>query len=280
MAYRSILMPIDQGPLCSPRTRFAVRLARDFEAHLSGVASTGLIELPGITSGAAALAEFATLAWDELRNHAENGCAHFKKECHAAGFKNFEAWVSEGDPTATLLHQAHFHDLAVLSQPDPSQPGHAAAQVMVEQMVLFSPRPTLLLPYAGRFDGSCNTVMVAWDDSREAARAVSDAMPLLQRAGKVHVVSWKETGMYQGNSRPAQLDGLCAWLKRHGVTAEAHRETTADRIADAMLSHASDVDADLIVMGAYGHARWAQRVVGGATRGLLGAMTTPVLMSH
>jgi nucleotide-binding universal stress UspA family protein len=280
MAYRSILMPIDQGPLCSPRTRFAVRLARNFEAHLSSVASTGLIELPGITSGAAALAEFATLAWDELRNHAEHACAHFKNECHATGFKNFEAWVSEGDPTATLLHQAHFHDLAVLSQPDPSQPGHAAAQVMVEQMVLFSPRPTLLLPYAGRFDGSCNTVMVAWDDSREAARAVSDAMPLLQRAGKVHVVSWKETGMYQGNSRPAQLDGLCAWLKRHGVTAEAHRETTADRIADAMLSHASDVDADLIVMGAYGHARWAQRVVGGATRGLLGAMTTPVLMSH
>jgi hypothetical protein len=94
MAYRSLLMPIDQGPLCSPRTRFALRLARDFEAQLTGVASTGLIELPGITSGAAALAEFATLAWDELRNHAEHACTHFKKECHAAGFKNFEAWVS------------------------------------------------------------------------------------------------------------------------------------------------------------------------------------------
>jgi hypothetical protein len=161
MAYRSLLMPIDHGPLCTARTRFAVRLARDLEAHLSGIASTGLIELPGVTSGAAALAEFAAVAWDELRNHAEHACAHFKKDCQAAGFKDFDAWVSEGDPAATLLHQSHLHDLTVLSQPDPSQPGHAAAQAMVEQMVLFSPRPTLLLPYAGRFDGSCNTVMMS-----------------------------------------------------------------------------------------------------------------------
>ena len=146
--------------------------------------------------------------------------------------------------------------------------------------MLYSPRPTLLLPHAGRFDGHCDTVMVAWDDSREAARAVSDALPMLRRASRVHVVTWKENGIYQGTPRPAQLDSVGVWLERHGVHAELHNETTSDRIADAMLSLASDVGADLIVMGAYGHARWAERIVGGATRGLLGAMTVPVLMSH
>jgi len=280
MGYRSLLVPIDPGPQCTARTRFAIRLARDFGAHLSGIACTGLVELPGITSGASALADLAAMAWDELRGRAERATSALEKECQAAGFNDVDAFVCEGEPSAALLHHAHAHDLSVLSQADPAQPGHAAAQHFVEQVVLYSPRPTLLLPHAGRFDGHCDTVMVAWDDSREAARAVSDALPMLRRASRVHVVTWKENGIYQGTPRPAQLDSVGVWLERHGVHAELHNETTSDRIADAMLSLASDVGADLIVMGAYGHARWAERIVGGATRGLLGAMTVPVLMSH
>ena len=77
-----------------------------------------------------------------------------------------------------------------------------------------------------------------------------------------------------------QLDALHKWLMRHGVSAQMRVEPAGANIADAMLSHAADTNADLIVMGAYGHSRWAEVVLGGATRGLLASMTVPVLMSH
>src|SRR2546421_1757575 len=141
-------------------------------------------------------------------------------------------------------------------------------------------RPTLVLPYAGKFDAVGTNIMVAWDDSREAARAVSDALPLLRIAKRVQVVSWNESvGANDSTLRP-RLDALHQWLMWQGVTAEIHVETTDIGIAEAMLSRAADLGADLIVMGAYGHARWAERVLGGATRGLLASMTVPVLMSH
>jgi nucleotide-binding universal stress UspA family protein len=150
----------------------------------------------------------------------------------------------------------------------------------VEQVVLHSARPTLILPYAGRFDEVGQRVMVAWDDSREAARAVSDALPLLRHAGRVQVVSWVESGTTEHGTLRRRLDALHQWLMWHGVNAEVRVERTEIGIADAMLSRAADFGTDLIVMGAYGHARWAERVLGGATRGLLQTMTVPVLMSH
>jgi nucleotide-binding universal stress UspA family protein len=167
-----------------------------------------------------------------------------------------------------------------MTQADPRAAGHRAAQDIVEQVLLYSARPTIVLPYAGTLDTISTNVMVAWDDSREAARAVSDALPLLRIAKRVQVVSWNEsTGSSDTMLRP-RLDALHRWLMWQGVTAEIHVETTDIGIAEAMLSRAADIGADLIVMGAYGHARWAERVLGGATRGLLTSMTVPVLMSH
>jgi nucleotide-binding universal stress UspA family protein len=122
--------------------------------------------------------------------------------------------------------------------------------------------------------------MVAWDDSREAARAVSDALPLLRRAGQVQVVSWNEAGTEADTRLNERMDALRQWLTWQGVPAETRVETTAVSISDAMLSRAADLGADLVVMGAYGHSRWTERVLGGATRGLLTSMTVPVLMSH
>ena len=146
-------------------------------------------------------------------------------------------------------------------------------------MVLHSARPTLILPYAGRVTSLGSKVMVAWDDSPEAARALSDALPLLRRAARVQVVAWHETDDDDRALR-RRLDDVHRWLMWQGVSAEVAVETTEIGIAEAMLSRAAELEVDLIVMGAYGHARWTERVLGGATRGLLAAMTVPVLMSH
>ena len=280
MTYRSLLVFLDHDPLCAARTQVATRLAKALDCHLVGVAPTGLIDLPAFAEVATPLAEFAALAWDGLRDQAERATQGFRDKCRAAGVKSFEAVIDESDKAPSLVRHAHCSDLTVLTQADPGAAGHRLAQDLVEQVVLHSARPTLILPFAGRFDSIGTSVMVAWDDSREAARALSDALPLLRLAKRVQVVSWNEAGASDGNTLRPRLDALHQWLMWHGVSAEVRVETADIGIADAMLSRAADLDADLIVMGAYGHNRFAERVLGGATRGLLASMTVPVLMSH
>jgi nucleotide-binding universal stress UspA family protein len=104
---------------------------------------------------------------------------------------------------------------------------------------------------------------------------VWDALPLLRIAERVQVVAWKEGTAGDAPQLP-QLDAVHRWLRWHGVEAEVRVEATGIAIAEAMLSRAADLGADLIVMGAYGHRRWTERVLGGATRGLLASMTMPV----
>ena len=279
MTYRSLLVFLDSDPMCAARTQVAMRLAQDLDCHLVGVAPTGIVELPMFPEAATALAEFSALAWDSLRDHAEQATQRFRDACRAAGVKSFEVVVDESDKAPSVVRHAHCSDLTVLSQADPTARGHRVAQAFVEQVVLYSARPTLILPYAGSFETVGRNAMVAWDDSREAARALSDALPLLRQAEHVQIVSWSESPDSENNLRQ-RLDALSKWLMWQGVSASVRVETTDIDIADAMLSHAADSNTDLLVMGAYGHARWSERVLGGATRGLLAAMTVPVLMSH
>ena len=278
MTYRSLLVFLDQNPLCAARTQVAMRLAKVLDCHLVGLAPTGLVELPATPEMAIGL---ATLVTDALRDQAGQATRRFRDECHAAGIKSFEAVVEEADKAPSIVRHAHCSDLTVLSQADPTAPGHRRAQNLVEQVVLYSARPTLILPYAGRFDSIGTHVMVAWDDSREAARALGDALPLLRLARRVQVLSWNEAGAREDKTLRPRLDALQRWLMWQGVSADVHVEPTGDiGIANAMLSRAADLSTDLIVMGAYGHARWTERMLGGATRGLLTSMTVPVLMSH
>ena len=280
MTYRSLLIFLDGDPLCEARTQVATRLARDLDCHLVGVAPTGLIDMPVSPGAATSLTQFAALAWDTLRDQAEQATQRFRDQCRQLGVKSFEAVTDESDKATSLVRHAHCSDLTVLTQADPSVPGHRLAQDLVEQVVLYSARPTLILPYAGRFGTVGTNVMVAWDDSREAARALSDALPLLRLAKHVQIVSWNSTSDDDDNALRARLDALGRWLMWQGVSADMRVETTGIDVADAMLSRAANLNTDLIVMGAYGHVRWTERMLGGATRGLLTSMTVPVLMSH
>jgi nucleotide-binding universal stress UspA family protein len=280
MTYRSLLVLVNQDPLGRARSAAAIQLAAKLDCHLVGLAPTGLVDVPVFAEATTAYTEFATLAWDTLRDRAQLAAHRFRNDCEAAGLMSFEAVVAESDEALALVRHAHCSDLTLVSQADPGAPGHADAQALVEQVVLHSARPTLILPYAGSFELPCRKAMVAWDDSREAARALSDALPLLRRAANVDVIAWNEKGAEIDATLRPRLDALSKWLMWQGVSAEMRVETTGIGIADAMLSRAADLSADLIVMGAYGHARWTERVLGGATRGLLASMTAPVLMSH
>jgi len=282
MTYRSLLVLLDHTAACAGRTRYALQLAKRLDCHVVGLAPTDLVDLPVAPKAAASLNEYAALVWDALREEAERAADAFRDACHAADLRSHEAIIDEADKTTSLLRHARCSDLTVLTQADPSAPDYAVSKDLVESVILHSARPTLVLPYAGRSERVGTRIMVAWDDSLEAARAVSDSLAMLQRAERVEVATWIESARTDDKALRSQLDALQRWLMWHGVSAEVRVQTLgADvGIAEAMLSHAADLNADLIVMGAYGHARWTERVLGGATRGLLDSMTVPVLMSH
>ena len=277
MTYRSLLVFLDESATCEARTQCAIRVAREHECHLVGLAPTRLIDLP--PEPGPWLGDDAARAWDALRDQAEQATQRFHDACRAAGLTSFEVKVDDADRARSLVRHAQYSDLVVLSQSG-SDGSHGLERALVEDVVLHSARPTLILPRAGTFEHPGTNVLVAWDDSREAARAIGDALPLMRRARQVQVVCWRELGDGSDAARLASVHAIQHWLTRHGVSSKVYVETAEQGLAHAMRLRAAEIHADLVVMGAYGHARWLQRVLGGATRGMLEAMNVPVLMSH
>jgi len=277
MSYRSIVVHVARDAGLEARVGLAIQLAKDMDAHLVGLAPTGLIGMP-ITLEPSAIGELNQLAVEAMVAEARGAEAHFRQACDDAGLKSIETVIDEADQVESLVRHAHCSDLCVLSQPDPQQAGFRLARLQMEQVIVQSARPTLIVPYAGSFKAVGRRALVAWNDSREAARAVSDALPLLRRAQQVEVLHWHDP--HEPPLPAAGMQALARWLLWQGVSANVNAESTDIDVADAMLSRAADLGTDLIVMGAYGHARWSEIVLGGATRGLLASMTAPVLMSH
>jgi len=166
-------------------------------------------------------------------------------------------------------------DLAVVGQ---AQREHGASEdLMIEAALFESGRPVVVVPYIQKQGLKLDRVMVGWDGSRTAARAIADAMPFLERAKAVDIVIVAEERKQQEIAGASML----AHLSRHGVPATARPTTRgAISIENVILSYASDNGADFLVMGGYGHSRLREFILGGVTRGILASMTVPVLMSH
>ncbi len=215
--------------------------------------------------------------------------------------------VMDGNPTDAMLICARYGDLTVIGQTDPDH--RAYDRSMPDQLVLGAGGPVLVVPYAGRFEAIGRRIMVAWNGEREAIRALRDAMPILHQAETVIVYS-----IDPADKRHLVGADICAYLARHGVRAEAshivlgpEKEAVSSVLqtvggfgfqqrgpwsqsqrppmgetdaGNALLSAAADCGADLLVMGAYGHSRIRELVLGGTTREILDSMTVPVLMSN
>ena len=180
-------------------------------------------------------------------------------------------------PTTVGLH-ARYADLCVVGQPNAYEPQDADGVTVAA--VMTSGRPVLAVPFAGEFPTIGERVLVAWNASREAARALNDALPLLMGAKQVTVLAINPHRGIGGDGDVPAAD-IALHLARHGLKAEATHTVTKD-ISDgeALLSYAADIGADLIVAGAYGHSRARELVFGGVTRTLIAEMTAPVLLSH
>jgi nucleotide-binding universal stress UspA family protein len=177
-----------------------------------------------------------------------------------------------------FVQQALYADLLVLGQENPSCPAPGVPQEFAQSVIIASGKPALLIPHIGWNRGVGEIAVIAWKESRESARAVAYALPLLRYSREVHVLAWDESR--DSPVRGQRLD-LRRFLHQHGVEVEWHAgESEPKLIGQMMLSRAFDLDADLLVMGCYGHSRARELVLGGASRTVLRSMTLPVLMAH
>jgi nucleotide-binding universal stress UspA family protein len=273
MSYKTILVHLDEQPRRKERLELGLQLAGRFDAHLVGLFALASARVPSY-----ALAEAGALVQEiETRRRLEAARAaetEFREAQRRAAAKG-EWRVSMDDALAAVRLSARYADVAIVGQPEPDD---LPAVGFAGELLLSIGRPVLFVPYAGRFPDAGKRVLIAWNASREATRAVSDALPLIARAEAVEVVAFDPR---QGEHGDVPGADLALYLARHGVKATAARQSAPDvDIGAQLLSRAADTSADLIVMGGYGHSRLRELVLGGATRSVLQAMTVPVLMSH
>jgi nucleotide-binding universal stress UspA family protein len=279
MTYKSILVHVDETPRCTARLDVAFDLARASDAHITGLALVPDFPSPALLTVSYG-SELAVAHERAVREALDPVKAAFSQRAQRAGVSSSEWREARGDVVAAATLHARYADLLILGQSDPGDDRTRPVPGFLENLLLSAGRPVLVIPYAGMFKGAFAKVLVAWNASRESTRAVTDALPLLQRARQVAVivVDPRQTAGIHGESPGSDV---ALYLARHGVKAEAHPTPSGDvDVGDVILSRTSDIGADLIVMGAWGHSRVRELVMGGATRSLLDEMTVPVLFSH
>lgn len=280
MNFRSLLVVLDADARCDARTVLAARFAASHDAHLIGIAATGVVELPAAIATASRQLDEAASNREAALDLGERQVERFLARCRSLDAQSVEAHVHEGDRLAVVLHHAHCADVVVVGQADPHGADHREQERFVEQLVLSNARPTLIVPNAGHVDTIDSKVLIAWDDSHGCARAVADALPLLRHARHVHLVACRREGEGDEQRVHERLGMVRRWLMWQGVSAGVEVLTTAMPVGDAIIRQALDRNVDLVVMGAYGHSRWTQRLLGGATRTALSRAPVPLLVSH
>jgi len=274
MPYKSILVNVDESKNADACLKAACDIAAISDAHVTGVYVIPHVNTPVYveTSVPASILKNLEKAGEERAAAAE---AHFVKTMEAAGCQ-YDWHSPRGYVDDHINKMSHFADLVIIGQNGNADENRMSYSVE-NSILMGSARPVLIVPYIGYRESIGKRIMVAWNDSREATRAVNDAMPLLEVADTVDVVSLVKA---KSEEQVPSAD-ITHYLARHGVKAEASREIAGELPTSTMLlNRAADRGADLLVMGAYGHSRLREMVLGGATYNILKNMTVPVLMSH
>lgn len=266
MAYKDLLVVLDSEPQARQRLLLAAELAERFNAHLVGLHVTVGIETSRHNG--------------QSRGDEDRRARALFDEIVGGRSLSAEWRAARGFPVDVAAVHARYADLTIVGQLDPEIEWAPVIYPRPEDIALAAGRPILVVPYVGTFTQIGRQILVAWDASREATRAVNDAMPLLAGASAVTVLT---VDPVQGRAEHGDIPGadIALHLARHGVKARVERTVSNGiGIGDVLLSRASDLGADLLVMGAYAHSRVRELVLGGATRTILETMTLPVLMAH
>jgi nucleotide-binding universal stress UspA family protein len=283
MDYRDILVVLDEDERSRQRIAIAAFLAERFGAHLVGLYLKVGREPPGRFDQFYAETPLFRPIYEELeeriRTQAEAARGFFEEVVTRSSL-SAEWRVASGYPALQAALHARYADLTILGQIDPGDPWSPLLHPAPEEVTLAAGRPVLVVPYVGNFENVGRRVLVGWDGSREATRAVADAMPLLTAASSVTVMT---VDAQKDGSGHGELPGadIALHLARHGVVVDVERTVSAGiGIGNTLLSRAGDLDIDLLIMGAYGHSRVRELLLGGVTKTVLASAIVPVLMAH
>ena len=274
---KDIVVNLSVGEKASPACDYAVSVAATFDAHLAGIA---FLYDPIVPVSGAGYIPADVIEAQERDNEEATRTAldRFNAACSRAGVSAEPLTLSAsfagvGEQFSRIARR---FDLSIVGQ---SEPESSAVEEIIAELALFeSGRPVIVVPYIQKAPLKLDNVMVCWDGSRAAARAIADSMPLLAKARRVEVVI-----VTNERGKRDEIEGadIGAHLARHGLNVDVKRTALGDiDVADVLLSHAADAGSDFIVMGGYGHSRLREFVLGGVTRSIFRSMTAPVLMSH
>jgi len=277
MGFKDILVHVDSTPESTMRLRLGLTLAHRFGARLSGVHIIPDPDVPPYFKPSA-VERISAIYRESAREAAVLAEANFREATKDIDL--ITSWqLVEGDLAQLLAEQARFADLLLLGQYDTENPPTISAFLLPEKVVVDAGTPILVVPANG-FRSVGRHVLVTWDGSREAARALRDAMPFLRVADRVSLLAIDPDR--QGHVHAGvNITAVAAHLSQHGVSTEPTEiPSGGKRVPDVLLEHIAELGADLLVMGAYGHPRLLEFAFGGTTQDLLNQVTIPVLMSH
>ncbi len=279
-ALKTILVHLDESPHCAVRTALAAQLAVAYDSHLIGLAPTAgsSLSIPVRLVPFSGSADFVNQSAMYVEKRVKALVEEFETRVQTVGLMSFEGRIADGESIDTVSMYGRVADLIVVGQYDP-EAQTPVGRDFAEQVMLQSGPPVLMVPYAGHFEGVDRHALVAWRNTREASVALRNALPFLRRTAQVTLMQVLSLDESPSPSDLPMIE-VARWLSRHGVKAEIYETRSEIAAGNVLLSRASDIGADLIVMGGYGHTRWREMVMGGVTRQLLEQMTVPVLMSH
>lgn len=269
---KSLLVHVDATPQSAVRLKLAEQIALAHGARATAVyaVTSALMRYPLAMAAGADMAP-ALAEVDAQRLEAA-------RKLYAATVSAAQVgWMEcNGAPIADTAGQALYADLLVLGQRAADETRDIDVPPdFVSSVLIASGRPAIVVPHIARAPLKLERVLVAWKPTRESAHAVTAALPLLQQAASVTVVSFDE------GDEPAADTGIVGYLRQHGVQAAFKREVASETsVGDQLLSLAADEQSDLLVMGCYGHGRAREWVLGGVSRTVIASMTIPVLMAH
>ena len=276
MPYKDLLVYADSRPECAVRVELACALAARHRAHLTALHVMMPWPVPAFVE-AGLPRDVHEMRDRTLHEIAERVEKSVQGAARTAGIE-VEWTAQHGELPEAVMARARCADVTVLGQVGDEGPDDPLERGLLEALLMGSGRPLLIVPRYGKFPRLGERVLVAWNGTREAARAVNDALPILVEAREVTVLTVNPPG---DSPRDVPAGDIALHLARHGVKATAASLRADDlAVGDLLLSRASDLGADLIVMGGYGHSRLREMALGGATRHLLRHMTVPVLLSH
>ena len=277
MAYKTILVHCDASRGTAGRLRIAADLADRFGGHVIGLHVRRAFQAPAFTDAGPAMDSLYQTYETAVRAEEAMAAAAFRD---AVGSKGLSGdWrVADGYVDEILTAQARVADLVIVGQAEPDGPPTTTPSDLAESVAMAAECPVLIVPFIGAAKPPGKTMMLCWNDSREAKHAAVGAMPLLAAAEKVIVLI---VDPKTGRDREQPGADIAVWLARHGVKVTVQLDSATDSdVGGVILSRAADHDVDLIVMGIYGHSRLRERVLGGASRTLLASMTAPLLVAH